>query len=120
MVIRSISALLILFSAFMGAKHGWSSLNSKPGDTGPVADLLQTLNLSGTTLKVFSVLTILGGFLLLPPQTFLAGNLLNISLFLFLIIRFLILGDVKHALSEIPFLLIPVILIFLKHPLAAR
>ncbi|SEA79016.1 hypothetical protein SAMN05443550_105213 [Pedobacter hartonius] len=118
MFIRMISGSLILFSAIMGTKHGWSLLNIKPGHAGPVADLLLTLNLSQPTLKLFSILTILGGFLLLPPQTFLAGNLLNICLFLFLIIRFLIAGDIKHALSEISFLLVPVVLIFLKHPLA--
>ncbi|MET1056288.1 MAG: hypothetical protein ABWY16_13360 [Pedobacter sp.] len=120
MLIRFISGFLILFSAFMGAKHGWGGLNVKPGDTGPVADLLDTLNLSQTTLKIFSILTIAGGFLLLPPQTFLAGNLLNICLFLFLIVRFLIVGDIRHAIAEIPFLLIPIVLIFLKHPLAAK
>lgn len=120
MIIKLISGFLILFSAFMGAKHGWGSLHLKPGDTGPVADLLQTLKLSENTVKAFSVLTIAGGFLLLAPQTFLVGNLLNICLFLFLIIRFLLLGDYKHALLEIPFLLIPVILIFLKHPFSAK
>jgi hypothetical protein len=120
MIIKLISALLILFSAFMGAKHGWAAYHSKPGDTGPVADLLQTLNLSQNTVRVFAVLTIAGGLLLLVPQTFFIGNLLNICLFLFLILRFLLEGDIKHALSEVPFLLIPVLLIFIKHPLVAR
>lgn len=118
MYIKLISGFLILFSAFMGARHGWSGLTFKPGDTTPTAELQRTLNLSADTLKVFSIATILGGLLVLPPQTFLAGNILNICLFVFLIIRFLIAGDIKHALIEVPFLLIPVVLIFLKHPLS--
>jgi hypothetical protein len=120
MIIKLISASLILFSAFMGVKHGWGAYHSKPGDTGPVANLLQTLHLSQNELKFFAVLTIAGGLLLLAPQTFFIGNLLNICLFLFLILRFLLVGDIKHALSEIPFLLIPVLLIFIKHPLVAQ
>lgn len=118
MYIKVISGFLILFSAFMGVKHGWSGLNFKPGDTGPFAHFQQQLNLGRATLKVFAILTILGGLLLLAPQTFLVGNLLNISLFLFLIIRFLMIGEIKMAATEIPFLLIPVLLIVLKHPFA--
>lgn len=120
MFIKLISGMLILFSAFMAVKHGWSGLNFRPGDTGPFANFQQKMNLSLSTLKAFSMLTILGGLLLLTSQTFFVGNLLNISLFLFLIIRFLLIGEIKFALSEIPFLLIPILLIFLGHPLAVN
>jgi hypothetical protein len=120
MIIKIISGVLILFSAFMGIRQGMKGLNVKPGDTGPFVHLKEKLKFSDSTLKVFAALTILSGVLLLAPQTFLFANILNIGLFLFLIIRWLLIGDVKAALSEVPFMLIPVLLIFLKHPFAVQ
>jgi len=119
MVIKIISGIIILISAFMGARQGWKGLNIQTGDTGPFVHIQEKLKFRDSTLKVFAVLTIISGILLLLPQTFLFANLLNICLFLFLIIRWLMIGDIKSALSEVPFLLIPVLLIFLKHPFAA-
>jgi hypothetical protein len=120
MIIKLISGALILFTAYMGFKHGWQGLNAKPGDTGPETDILQKINLSQATLKVFSVLTILSAVLILAPQTFVIGNVLNACLILFLMIRFITVGEIKPALIEIPFLLIPLLLIYLKHPFAVK
>ena len=120
MAIKIISTVLILFSAFMGVSQGIKGWNVKPGDTGPFVNMQQKLKFSNSTLPIFAALTILSGILLLLPQTFLFANILNISLFLFLIIRWLMTGDIKAALLEVPFLLIPVLLIFLKHPLAVK
>ena len=120
MVIKIISGIIILISAFMGARVGFKGLNIKPGDTGPFAHLKHKLKFSDSTLQVLAVLTVIGGLLLLLPQTFLAANILNICLFLFLIIRWLMIGDMKSALSEVPFLLVGVLLIFLKHPFAVN
>jgi len=120
MTIKIISGILILFSAFMGTRQGWKGLNIEPGDTGPFVQMRVELNFSDSTLKVFAALTILSGILLMLPQTFLFANLLNISLFLFLIARWLMIGDIKAGLSEVPFLFIPVLLIFLKHPFAVN
>jgi len=120
MAIKIISGILILVSAFMGTRVGWQGLNIQPGDTGPFVQIKQKLNFSKSALKVLAVLTILGAVLLLLPQTFLLANILNICLFLFLIVRWLMIGDMKSALSEVPFLLIPVLLLFLKHPFAVQ
>ncbi|WP_461448753.1 hypothetical protein [Mucilaginibacter sp.] len=120
MIIKIISGILILISAFMGTRVGLKGLNIKHGDTGPFVQLKDKLKFSERTLTILAVLTILAGILLLLPQTFLFANILNICLFLFLIVRWLMIGDMKSALSEVPFLLIPVLLIFLKHPFAAN
>jgi hypothetical protein len=120
MIIKFISGALILFTAYMGIKHGWQGLTMKPNDTGPGVDLMKKVDLNQGVLKVFSVLTILSALLILPPQTFVAGNLLNAALILFLLIRFLMVGESKPALIEIPFLLIPLLLIWLKHPFAVK
>lgn len=118
MIIKLISGALILFTAFMGIKHGWQGLTMKPGDTGPEADLFAKINLSPGISKAISVLSILSALLILVPQTFLAGNLINATVILLLMILFLRAGEFKPALIEIPFLLIPLLLIFLKHPFA--
>ncbi|QEC75129.1 hypothetical protein [Mucilaginibacter ginsenosidivorax] len=117
MTIKLISGALILFAAFMSIKHGWQGLTMKPNATGPEADLFGKLNLSHATLKVISILTLLSGILILIPQTFVAGNLLNAALIFFLMIMFFYVGEFKAALIEIPFLLIPLVLIYLKYPL---
>ncbi len=120
MIIKFISGALILFTAYMGIKHGWQALNIKPGDTGPEVDLFRKINLSQSTSKVIAVVSILGAVLILAPQTFLVGNILNAGLILFLMVMFLNVREIKPALIEIPFLLIPLVLIYLKHPLAAK
>jgi hypothetical protein len=120
MITKIISGVLILFTAYMSIKHGWQGLNARLTDTGPAADLFKKINLSLQVIKVFSALTILSAFMILFPQTFVAGNILNAILIFFLMIQFLRVGEMKPALIEIPFLLIPIVLIFLKHPLVAK
>ncbi len=117
MIIKLISGALILFTAFMSFKHGWQGLTIKPGATGPEAELLNKINLSAPSLKVISALTLLSGILILVPQTFVFGNLLNAGIILLLLVLFLIAGETKAALIEVPFLLIPLVLILLGYPL---
>jgi hypothetical protein len=120
MITKIISGFLILFSAFMGVRQGMKGLNMKPGDTGAFVDLKEKLMFSDSTLNTVAIITLLSGLLLLPPQTFLFANILNICLFVFLIIKWLLIGNVKSVLSELPFLLIPILLMFLKHPFPVK
>lgn len=120
MIIKFISGALILFTAFMGIKHGWQGLTVKPGDIGPTVDLFKKLNLSPGISKLIGVASIISGLLILAPQTFLIGNLMNAAVILFLMVMFLNIREIKPALIEMPFLLIPLVLIYLKHPLAAK
>lgn len=117
MVSKIICAALILFSTFMGIKHGWQALTIKPGATGPGADLFKLINLSDNMVKIIGVLTIISAVMILFPQTFVAGNYLNAAIILFLTIMFLRAGAIKPALIEIPFLLMPLLMIYLKYPL---
>ena len=118
MILKIISGALIVFTSFMSIKHGWQGINAKPGDTGPQVDLFKKINLGVGVLKVIAGLSLLSGILILAPQTFVAGNVLNAAVILFLLIRFLMVGEIKPALIEVPFLLIPLALIWLKYPLA--
>ncbi|HEY0177970.1 MAG TPA: hypothetical protein VGC08_16425, partial [Pedobacter sp.] len=83
------------------------------------AELLGKINLNPEVMKFFAVLSILSGLLVLFPQTFVPGNLINAGLILFLMVMFLNVREIKPALIEIPFLLIPLVLVYLKHPFAA-
>lgn len=120
MIIKLISGALILFTAYMSFTHGWQGLNFKPGDTGPQVDLFKKIDLSPFALKFFAVLTILGGLLILFPQTFVIGNMLNAISILFLMILFVNVREMKPALIEIPFLLIPLVLVYLKYPFSTN
>jgi hypothetical protein len=121
MIIKLISAALLLFTAYMGIKHGWQLFNVKPGAAaGPEAELLGKLNLNQFTIKAFAVMTLLSALLILFPQTFVLGNTLNAIGLILIISTLLNVQEIKPALIEIPFLLIPLVLIYLKHPLAAK
>lgn len=117
MIIKLISGALILFTTYMGLKHGWQALNIKPGDTGPEVELFNKLNISPAAVKAIGLLSILGALLILAPQTFFIGNLLNAVVIVFLMGMFLNVGEIKPALIEIPFLIVPLLLIYLKYPL---
>ena len=120
MVIKLISGALLIFTAYMGFKHGWQLFNVKPGDTGPEVDLIGKLNVGQGVIKTFAILTIVCAVLILIPQTFVLGNILNAIGILLIMTALLNAKEIKPALIEIPFLLIPLVLIYLKHPFAAK
>jgi hypothetical protein len=114
MIFKLISAALIAFTAFMGVKHGWSALNPTPANS----VMMQSLKLSTLLVKTIGVLTIIGAMLVLFPFTFFWGNILNASLIVLMMGLFIQARDTKMVAMEIPFLLIPLVLIYLKHPLS--
>lgn len=117
MLIKIISGILLIFTVYMSITHGWQALNMKPGDTGPGADLIRKINVSQGVIKGFAILTLLSAVLILFPQTFVLGNILNAIGILLIMAMLLNVRDIKPALIEIPFLIIPLVLIYLKHPL---
>ena len=120
MIVKLISGGLILFTAFMGVKHGWQGLTTKPDNTGPTAELFSKINLSPLAMGIISVLTIVSAILILAPQTFVIGNVINAVVILLLMMLFFKAGEIKATLIEIPFLIIPLLLIWLKHPFSAN
>src|SRR5258707_189183 len=113
-----ISGALILVTAFLSFRHGWAGLtmNMKPEQAGMMKDLGMTRPL----LYVFSVLTLLGGIMVLFPQTFFAGSLLNALLILLIMALSLKAGNLRTALIEIPFLAMPLVMIWLGHPFGGQ
>ena len=111
-IMKIMSGVLILITAFLSFKHGWDGLTMKP----EAVNMLTELGIGELGGKVMSVFTIAVGLLILFPQTFFAGNLLNAALILLIMALSLKTGNLKTALIEIPFLLMPLVMIWLGHP----
>jgi uncharacterized membrane protein YphA (DoxX/SURF4 family) len=112
---KIISGILILATAYLGFTHGWPAVtnNLKPEQTQMFTDL----GFNKTTTLIVGLLSLAGGILVLIPQTFFIGNVLNAAIILLIMALALRVGNIKTALIEIPFLLIPLVLIYLGHPL---
>lgn len=114
MIKSLISLALLLISAFLSFKHGWDGLNyrNNPG----AEKMMGELGIEASFAPVVGAVTIAIGLLILIPRTFFVGNLLNAITILVIMALALRVGNVKMALIEIPFLIMPLLLIWLKYP----
>lgn len=115
MVLKLISGALILLTAFLNLKHAWAGLTNhmSAGEVQMMADI----GIGKNWFMPIGVVSLAIGVLVLFPQTFFAGNVINAIVILFIMVMALKAGVIKTALIEIPFLLMPLILIYLGHPL---
>ena len=115
MVVKIISGLLVLVTVYLNFKHGWAGItnNLKPEEAKMMADL----GLNKTMLTIISVLSLAVCVLTLLPKTFFVGNIINASCILLIMAFALRSGNYKMALMEIPFFVLPLLLIYLGHPL---
>lgn len=106
---------LLLTSIYFSFRHGWAGLtqNFKPSE----AQLLADLGMGKPMMYVVSVASLATVLLLVFPPTFLWGNLLNAATVLLMMGLALNVGNLRLAALEILFLLLPLALIWLKHPL---
>ena len=109
---KVLSGIFILITVILNIRHGWAGLTMKP-DT---VSMMAQMGIGKQLGIVVSVLTLAGAGLVLFPQTFFIGNVLNAGIILLIMCLALHAGNVKTALMEIPFLLMPLIMIWLKHP----
>ena len=109
---KIISGILILVAAYLSFKHGWAGITMKAES----ADMFADLKISKTLLYIISVLSLAVGIMIFFPQTFFAANLINAATILLIMALALRVGNIKIALIEIPFLLMPLLLIYLGHP----
>jgi hypothetical protein len=110
---KIISGILIVFVAIMSFKHGLSGLKSN-APQGDLQMLSWGINKQMQTIIKFA--TIVMAIMILFPQTFLAGNILGAIIFIVLMCFQLNAGNIKAALTEIPFLLVSFLMIYLGHP----
>jgi hypothetical protein len=110
---KIISGILIVFVAIMSFKHGLDGLRS----TSPSGnETLLSWGINKPLQTIISVLTILTALMILFPQTFFVGNIIAAMVFVLLMGFQLNSGNVKAALTEIPFLLVTFTMIYLGHP----
>jgi len=109
-----VSAALLLISITLSFKHAWDSVYYK--DNPGSAKMMESLGVSQTFMPYMAALAIVIGILLIIPNTFFLGNMLNAQLIVIIIGLALRAGDYRIALIEIPFLVMPLVLIWLKYP----
>lgn len=110
---KLVSIILLLISAALSLKHGWDAFQPP---TAEQARMMANLGVTKSIIPYFGVFSILVGLMLFFPQTFFISNLLNAITIVLIMALSLRAGDYKMALIEIPFLAIPLILIWLKYP----
>ena len=114
MVKSIISLVLLLVSVFLAFKHGWDTLNYKKHPES--LKMMNELGITETMIPIFGGLTILIGILLIIPKTFFLGNMLNAISIVIIMALAIRSGNFKMVLMEIPFLIMPLVLIWLKYP----
>lgn len=110
---KIISIVLLLVSAFLSIKHGWDAFQPANAEQ---AKMVADLGITKTLMPYLGAFSIAVGLMLFFPQTFFIGNLLNAVTILLIMALSLNAGNYKMALIEIPFLAMPLILIWLKYP----
>ncbi len=109
-----ISLALLIISVGLNFKHGWDTFNYKknPGSV----KMMNELAITEPLVPVLGIFTLVIGILLVLPKTYFIGNLLNAISILLIMALALHAGNYKLALMEIPFLALPLIMIWLKYP----
>ena len=110
---KIISIVLLLASAFLSIKHGWDAFQPANAEQ---AKMMANLGISKSAMLYLGVFSIVVGLMLFLPQTFFLGNVLNAVTIVLIMALSLRAGDYKMALIEIPFLALPMVLIWLKYP----
>ena len=111
---KIVSILLIFITAFLNFKHAWDGLiSTKPEST----QMLSQLGINSTAGLILGILSLVVGIMILLPQTFFAACLINAVMIVVIMALALRSGNIKIALIEIPFLLLPLVMIWLGHPL---
>jgi len=114
MIKNIISLTLLIISVLLSFKHGWDTFNyrNSPGSV----KMMNELEINESFIPAFCILTVAVGILLLIPRTFFLGNMLNAISILSIMALALRSGNYRIALIEIPFLALPLLMIWLKYP----
>lgn len=114
MIKSIISLVLLLASVYLSFTHGWGAFNYKKNPE--ALKMMTELGISESVVPAFGLITIAIGVLLMIPRTFFLGNLLNALSIVIIMALAIRAGNLKMALIEIPFLILPLVLIWLKYP----
>lgn len=109
-----ISAVLLLISVTLSFKHAWDSVHYKNNPES--VKMMESLGINETFTPYLAAVGIAVGVLLLLPSTFFMGNMLNAFLIVMIMGLALRTGNYRTALLEIPFLVMPLVMIWLRYP----
>ncbi len=110
---KLIAIILLLSSAFLSIKHGWDSFQPNNAEQ---SKMMSDMGITSSMLPYFGVFSIALGIMLFFPQTFFIANVLNAVTILLIMALSLKAGNYRMALIEIPFLALPLVMIWLKYP----
>jgi hypothetical protein len=112
---KLISGILILVVSVLSILHGWGGVtnNVKPEEAAKIA----SWGIGKPMNTLMSFMNIIVAILILFPKTFFWGNILGAALIVLVMGFQLSTNNLKAAIIEIPFLLLPLVLIWLGHPL---
>ncbi|MBI5471938.1 MAG: hypothetical protein HY961_06295 [Ignavibacteriae bacterium] len=80
--------------------------------------MVASLGVSPTVMGMLTVSSILGAVFILFPKPFVEGNLVNAAGAMVMAYYFWSSGNMQTVLIEIPFFLVPFLMIYLRHPFA--
>ena len=109
-----VSAVLLLISETLSFKHAWDTVYYKSNPES--VKMMESLGISETFIPYLAAAGLAVGLLLLIPTTFFLGNMLNAFLIVMIMGLALRAGNYRMALIEIPFLVMPLVMIWLKYP----
>ena len=114
-MIKSIVSLVLLtVSAGLHLKHSWDAFNYKKNPSSQ--KMMTELGISDGAMPVMGVLSLIIAVLLVIPKTFFWANVLN-AITIILIMALAIRADnLKMVWMEIPFLILPLVMIWLRYP----
>ena len=114
MVKNIVSALLLLISVTLSFKHAWDTVDYKNNPAS--VQMMESLAISEAFIPYLAFVTIAAGVLLLIPYTFFIGNMINAFMVIMIMGLALRAGNYRIALIEIPFLAMPLVMIWLQYP----
>lgn len=114
MIKNIISLVLLISSVLLSFKHGWDTFNYKSNLAS--LKMMTELGISESFIPWLGGFSVLIGVLLLIPRTYFIGNLLSAVSIVLIMALALHAGNSRIALVEIPFLIIPLVMIWLKYP----
>jgi len=110
--LKLVNAVLVLFSLFMGVKHGIGMVTAKT----EMLTMFAKWDIGKSGVVALGVVGIGASLMTLFPKTFFAGNFITAVVLLFLTALYLNQRDLKGAFIELPFLILPLIIIYLQYP----
>ena len=109
---KIINSGLVLFSLFMGVKHGIGMVTAKA----EMLTMFAKWEIGRPGVVTLGIVGVGASLMTLFPRTFFAGNFITAAVLLLLTALCLNQRDLKGAFIELPFVILPLVIIYLQYP----